>query len=224
MSVVPFPIMVWRDGSGRRCSRTSCCRAISSPSARTLLLLHTCIPSHLLIHFYWDQLTHNKEKQISQPTSCSFAAPVTPTRPCSPASRPAARCSQSRSSSSAARTRWMQMGSSRMSCSLGRSFCRLPRPLPPLHPLTPRQKQQRPRQRKEQGNEKEREREKEQRQRQRPSQLHAGCLGFVLCTASGTSGGQLVRTVINSTERVSANNLESFSSSASPSSSPSPAA
>ncbi|KAH9916115.1 ATPase [Epithele typhae] len=37
-----------------------------------------------------------------------------------------------------------------------------------------------------------------------------GCLGVVLCTGFGTAQGQLVRTMIFSTERVSANNAESF--------------
>lgn len=37
-----------------------------------------------------------------------------------------------------------------------------------------------------------------------------GCLGIVLRTGFGTAQGQLVRTMIFSTERVSANNFESF--------------
>jgi len=37
-----------------------------------------------------------------------------------------------------------------------------------------------------------------------------GCLGVVLRTSFGTAQGQLVRTMIFATERVSANNLESF--------------
>jgi len=37
-----------------------------------------------------------------------------------------------------------------------------------------------------------------------------GCLGVVLRTGFGTAQGQLVRTMIFSTERVSANNFESF--------------
>lgn len=37
-----------------------------------------------------------------------------------------------------------------------------------------------------------------------------GCLGVVLRTGFGTTQGQLVRTMIFSTERISANNLESF--------------
>lgn len=37
-----------------------------------------------------------------------------------------------------------------------------------------------------------------------------GCLGVVLRTGFGTAQGQLVRTMIFSTERVSANNMESF--------------
>jgi cation-transporting ATPase 13A1 len=37
-----------------------------------------------------------------------------------------------------------------------------------------------------------------------------GCLGVVLCTGFGTAQGQLVWTMIFSTERVSANNMESF--------------
>lgn len=38
----------------------------------------------------------------------------------------------------------------------------------------------------------------------------SGCLGVVLRTGFGTAQGQLVRTMIFSTERVSANNFESF--------------
>lgn len=38
----------------------------------------------------------------------------------------------------------------------------------------------------------------------------SGCLGVVLRTGFGTAQGQLVRTMIFSTERVSANNVESF--------------
>lgn len=37
-----------------------------------------------------------------------------------------------------------------------------------------------------------------------------GCLGVVLRTGFGTAQGQLVRTMIFSTDRVSANNMESF--------------
>lgn len=37
-----------------------------------------------------------------------------------------------------------------------------------------------------------------------------GCLGVIVRTGFGTAQGQLVRTMIFSTERVSANNLESF--------------
>jgi len=37
-----------------------------------------------------------------------------------------------------------------------------------------------------------------------------GCLGVVLRTGFGTAQGQLVRTMIFSTDRVSANNVESF--------------
>ena len=37
-----------------------------------------------------------------------------------------------------------------------------------------------------------------------------GCLGVVLRTGFGTAQGQLLQTVIFSTERVSANNFESF--------------
>ena len=37
-----------------------------------------------------------------------------------------------------------------------------------------------------------------------------GCLGIVLRTGFGTAQGQLVRTMVFSTERVSANNMESF--------------
>jgi manganese-transporting P-type ATPase len=37
-----------------------------------------------------------------------------------------------------------------------------------------------------------------------------GCLGIVLRTGFGTTQGQLVRTMIFSRERVSANNMESF--------------
>ena len=37
-----------------------------------------------------------------------------------------------------------------------------------------------------------------------------GCLGIVVRTGFGTAQGQLVRTMIFSTERISANNVESF--------------
>lgn len=37
-----------------------------------------------------------------------------------------------------------------------------------------------------------------------------GCLGVVVRTGFGTAQGQLVRTMIFSTERISANNVESF--------------
>ena len=37
-----------------------------------------------------------------------------------------------------------------------------------------------------------------------------GCLAVILCTSFGTAQGQLVCTMLFSTERVSANNLESF--------------
>ena len=37
-----------------------------------------------------------------------------------------------------------------------------------------------------------------------------GCLAVILRTGFGTAQGQLVRTMISSTERVSANNLDSF--------------
>src|SRR5882762_2917425 len=43
-----------------------------------------------------------------------------------------------------------------------------------------------------------------------PKTPDGGCLGVVLRTGFGTAQGQLVRTMIFSTERVSANNLESF--------------